>query len=101
MDKEAIIVPINGHMVPFHVSMIKNMTQPDPDLRINFYIPGSALGKEVRFTHGIEFVTVFLYIKCMYVCMYVLSLCTYVCMYVCMHVCINQTNRYISTIFIE
>eukprot|EP01036_Dinobryon_divergens_P034444 gene34444-44504_t len=46
MDKEAIIVPINGHMVPFHVSMIKNMTQPDPDLRINFYIPGSALGKE-------------------------------------------------------
>ena len=55
MDKEYILVPINGHIVPFHVSMIKNMTQPDPDLRINFYIPGSALGKEVR----------------MYVCMYV------------------------------
>ena len=58
MDKESILVPINGHIVPFHVSMIKNMTQPDPDLRINFYIPGSALGKEVR----------------MYVCMYVLCI---------------------------
>mmetsp|Transcript_18732 Transcript_18732/g.25821 ORF Transcript_18732/g.25821 Transcript_18732/m.25821 type:complete len:105 (+) Transcript_18732:1255-1569(+) len=34
-------------MIPFHVSTIKNMTQPDPDLRINFYIPGASLGKEV------------------------------------------------------
>lgn len=47
MEKEAILVPINGHVVPFHISTIKNMTQPDPDLRINFYIPGAALGKEV------------------------------------------------------
>ena len=46
LEKEALLVPINGHMVPFHISTIKNMTQPDPDMRINFYIPGAA-GKEV------------------------------------------------------
>ena len=47
LDKEAVLVPINGRMIPFHVSTIKSMTQPDPDLRINFYIPGASLGKEV------------------------------------------------------
>lgn len=45
--KEALLVPINGKLVPFHTSCIKNMTQPDPDMRINFFIAGSALGKEV------------------------------------------------------
>jgi nucleosome binding factor SPN SPT16 subunit len=47
LDKEALLVPINGRLVPFHASTIKNMTQPDPDMRINFFIPGAALGKEV------------------------------------------------------
>eukprot|EP00981_Chlorochromonas_danica_P000694 scaffold147_cov164-Ochromonas_danica.AAC.11 len=46
LDKEAILVPINGRHIPFHVSTIKSLTQPDPDMRINFYIPGAALGKE-------------------------------------------------------
>jgi nucleosome binding factor SPN SPT16 subunit len=47
LAKEALLIPINGHTVPFHISTIKNMTQPDPEMRINFYIPGVALGKEV------------------------------------------------------
>jgi nucleosome binding factor SPN SPT16 subunit len=47
LEKECLLVPINGQLVPLHISTIKNMTQPDPDMRINFYIPGSALGKEV------------------------------------------------------
>lgn len=47
LEKECLLLPINGQLVPFHISTIKSMTQPDPDMRINFYIPGAALGKEV------------------------------------------------------
>ncbi|KAJ1431655.1 FACT complex subunit-domain-containing protein [Ochromonadaceae sp. CCMP2298] len=47
MEKECLLVPLYGNLVPFHVSTIKNMTQPDPDMRINFFIPG-AMGKEVN-----------------------------------------------------
>jgi nucleosome binding factor SPN SPT16 subunit len=47
LEKECLLVPINGQLVPVHISTIKSMTQPDPDMRINFYIPGAALGKEV------------------------------------------------------
>ena len=47
LEKECLLVPINGQLVPVHISTIKSMTQPDPDMRINFYIPGTALGKEV------------------------------------------------------
>lgn len=46
LDKEALLVPINGRLIPFHVSTIKSVTQPDPEMRINFYVPGQALGKE-------------------------------------------------------
>ena len=46
-----MLVPIGGRAVPFHVSMIKNITMPEQDratwLRINFYVPGGAMGKEV------------------------------------------------------
>ena len=52
LEKEALLVPINGQPVCFHVSCIKNVSMPEPDratyLRINFYIPGAALGKEVN-----------------------------------------------------
>lgn len=52
LERECLLVPINGQPVPFHISTIKNVTMPEPDratyLRINFYIPGSALGKEVN-----------------------------------------------------
>ena len=47
LEKECLLLPINGELVPFHISTIKSMTQPDPDMRINFYIPGTAMGKEV------------------------------------------------------
>lgn len=46
LEREAILVPINGRHIPFHVTTIKSITSPDPDMRINFYIPGAALGKE-------------------------------------------------------
>jgi nucleosome binding factor SPN SPT16 subunit len=46
LDRECLLVPINGRHIPFHVSTIKSMTQPDPEMRVNFYVPGSALGKE-------------------------------------------------------
>ena len=52
LEKECLFVPLNGTPVPFHISTIKNVTMPEPDratyLRINFYIPGAALGKEVN-----------------------------------------------------
>lgn len=47
MEHEALIVPLNGRHVPFHISTIKNITNPDPDMRINFFTSGGALGKEV------------------------------------------------------
>jgi nucleosome binding factor SPN SPT16 subunit len=51
MEKEALLVPINGRSVPFHISMVKNITMPEQDratwLRINFYAPGTAMGKDV------------------------------------------------------
>jgi len=47
LEKEALLVPVGGQLVPFHISVIKSMTAPDPDMRINFYCPGAALGKEV------------------------------------------------------
>jgi nucleosome binding factor SPN SPT16 subunit len=50
MDNEAILLPINGLPVPFHVSTIKSVNMPDPDagayLRLNFYSPDQALGKD-------------------------------------------------------
>lgn len=49
MDAEAIIVPINGMPVPFHISTIKNATKSDEGkhtyLRINFYLPQSATAR--------------------------------------------------------
>jgi nucleosome binding factor SPN SPT16 subunit len=47
LDKEVLFVPINGRHIPFHVSTIKSVTQPDPEMRVNFFVPGQALGKEV------------------------------------------------------
>jgi len=51
MINECIIVPINGNPVPFHVTMIKNVVQPEPDkatyLRINFHTGGGTITKDV------------------------------------------------------
>ncbi|EME27767.1 uncharacterized protein Gasu_47530 [Galdieria sulphuraria] len=45
MDAEALIVPINGMAVPFHVATIKNASKSDEGhftyLRINFHVPVS------------------------------------------------------------
>lgn len=52
MEGQVVFVPIHGSPVPFHISMIKNAVQPDPDrasayLRLNFFTPGQSLGKDV------------------------------------------------------
>jgi len=50
MKNETVILPISGQPVPFHISTIKNVVQPEPDkatyLRINFHAAGAALGKD-------------------------------------------------------
>ena len=50
MQNEAVLVPMNGQVIPFHISTIKNVSMPEPDratyLRINFYSTGMALGKD-------------------------------------------------------
>eukprot|EP00947_MAST-08B_sp_MAST-8B-sp1_P002039 g2039.t1 len=50
MDREVVFLPINGRPVPFHISTIKNVSKQDEEeatyLRINFYTPGQALGKD-------------------------------------------------------
>lgn len=49
MDHEAIIVPINGIPVPFHISTLKNATKSDEGLysylRINFHSPQATVSK--------------------------------------------------------
>ncbi|RLN93907.1 hypothetical protein BBJ28_00022844, partial [Nothophytophthora sp. Chile5] len=51
MRAEAVILPINGVPVPFHISTIKNVSKSEEDkatyLRINFYVPGTSLGRDV------------------------------------------------------
>lgn len=45
LSKEALILPIDGQPVPFHVSTIKTVSRPDEDqatwMRVNFVVPGS------------------------------------------------------------
>lgn len=49
MDHEAIIVPINGIPVPFHISTLKNATKSDEGqysyLRVNFHTPQATVSK--------------------------------------------------------
>lgn len=50
MANKCVILPIGGNPIPFHISTIKNVVLPDPDvatfLRINFYTAGMAVGKD-------------------------------------------------------
>ena len=53
MASQCVILPICGIPVPFHISTIKNVVLPDPDitdsatlLRLNFYSAGQAVGKD-------------------------------------------------------
>jgi nucleosome binding factor SPN SPT16 subunit len=41
--REAVLLPIYGMLVPFHISTIKNATKSEDYLRINFVTPGSTL----------------------------------------------------------
>eukprot|EP00743_Colponemidia_sp_Colp-15_P004304 GILK01004643.1.p1 GENE.GILK01004643.1~~GILK01004643.1.p1 ORF type:complete len:1051 (-),score=281.73 GILK01004643.1:164-3265(-) len=48
---EAIICPINGLPVPFHISTVKNVSKSDEGkftyLRINFHTPGQSIGANI------------------------------------------------------
>jgi nucleosome binding factor SPN SPT16 subunit len=48
--KEAVLLPLFGSLVPFHVSTIKSVVKSEEGakafLRLNFYAPGAAPGKE-------------------------------------------------------
>jgi nucleosome binding factor SPN SPT16 subunit len=39
LSREAVLVPINNRLVPFHISTIKSISTPNPDMRISFHIP--------------------------------------------------------------
>ncbi|EFA86784.1 FACT complex subunit SPT16 [Heterostelium album PN500] len=41
MNKESILLPIYGYIVPFHISTIKNVSKTEEYLRINFNTPSS------------------------------------------------------------
>ncbi len=49
-EREAVVLPLHGTMVPFHISTIKSVTLNDESgktyLRVNFYHPGQAVGKD-------------------------------------------------------
>ena len=49
---DAVLVPLFGTLVPFHISTIKSVTKteegPKSFLRLNFYAPNQALGKDVH-----------------------------------------------------
>lgn len=55
MEAEAVIVPINGMAVPFHIATIKNASKSDEGhftyLRINFHVPVS-IGPQNRSNYG-------------------------------------------------
>src|SRR3546814_14703181 len=52
MDREAVIVPIHGQPVPFHISTITTVVLQEPDratyLRINFFTAFQEFGKDTQ-----------------------------------------------------
>jgi nucleosome binding factor SPN SPT16 subunit len=63
LESEALLVPIHGVLVPFHISTIKSMTSPDPDMRINFFIQGFIFFFNYFFVFFFFVVTVFIIIE--------------------------------------
>ena len=53
---EAVLLPISGRLVPFHISMIKNVSKSEEGawtfLRINFVTPGGGVGSQVCPPHS-------------------------------------------------
>ena len=39
-ENETILMPINGYVVPFHISFIKSFTKVDDTIRFQFHVPG-------------------------------------------------------------
>eukprot|EP01094_Clydonella_sp_ATCC50884_P004500 TRINITY_DN1352_c0_g1_i3.p1 TRINITY_DN1352_c0_g1~~TRINITY_DN1352_c0_g1_i3.p1 ORF type:complete len:998 (+),score=358.39 TRINITY_DN1352_c0_g1_i3:113-2995(+) len=50
-EHEAVLLPIYGKLVPFHIKTIKNVTKADNCLRINFLYPGSHANGPISFTN--------------------------------------------------
>ena len=44
---QAILLPIHGLMVPFHICTVKNVAKHQEYLKITFQVPGQALGAGV------------------------------------------------------
>lgn len=49
-ERESVLLPMYGSLVPFHISTIKSVSTSDESgktyLRVNFYNPGQAVGKD-------------------------------------------------------
>jgi len=59
MKRDSIVCPINGKMVPFHVSLIKNINKQEEDrnivsLRINFHLPSSSALSTISFPQNTD-----------------------------------------------
>jgi hypothetical protein len=61
MDKEALLLPINGRSVPFHISTIKNISMPEQD----------------RYAYACMYINMYVYI---YIYIYI-HIYIYICMY--------------------
>lgn len=51
MDREVVLIPINNTIIPFHISTVKNVSinrfeNDTANMRINFYTPEMAMGKD-------------------------------------------------------
>ena len=55
MKNDAVVVPIYGQMVPFHINVIKNVAKQEEEgkkivsLRLNFHVPTAQAGSNVTF----------------------------------------------------
>lgn len=64
--KSSVLVPINGSLVPFHISCLKNVTKHSENkistLRFNFYTPGINTGN-IIFPNSEQYGSQLMYIK--------------------------------------
>jgi hypothetical protein len=76
MDKEALLLPINGRSVPFHISTIKNISMPEQD----------------RYAYACMYINMYVYIykylyTYIYIYMYVhTNICENTCILKCSHI---------------
>jgi Xaa-Pro aminopeptidase len=66
IKRNSVLLPINGQLVPFHISVLKNVTKHSESkmasLRFNFFTPGIAAGN-ITFPSGESYGNSLVYIK--------------------------------------